>query len=152
MRISFSKTWDMKTIRNLVDNNSYLQFGAHEDLKALCVEPFAEDETFYTPDYEELVFVVPKEWLERVARELFEVTDLDNWLQNEYTTDESEMIFERALNERQVVMVDFCCKQAAMKRFYMNNMCVVAANLEDAIQKASDTLPGWTYQYCSKVE
>ena len=38
---------------------------------------------------------------------MFEVKDLDYWLQNEYSTDESEIIFERALNERQVVMIDF---------------------------------------------
>lgn len=152
MSISFSRTWNKNTIRNLVENNCYLQFGDYADLKALCVRPFAEDETFYTPDYEELTFIVPKKWLETFVRERFEVSDLDAWLQNEYTTDESELIFEQALNERQVVMVDFSGRGATMKRFYLNNICVVATNLSDAIDKASATLPGWTYEYCLKVE
>lgn len=107
MRISFSREWNRSTIRNIVNNNCYLKFGDHEDLKALCVCPFAEDETFYEPDYQELTFVVPKKWLMETAKEMFEIDDLDDWLQNEYTTDESELIFERALNERKVVMVDF---------------------------------------------
>ena len=107
MRILFSREWDKETIRNIVKNNCYLYFGDHEDLKALCICPFAEDETFYKPDYQEMSFVVPTNWLKQVVKEMFEIEDLDCWLQNEYTTDESEIIFERALNERQVVMVDF---------------------------------------------
>ena len=55
----------------------------------------------------ELTFVVPLNWLKEIVYEMFEVDDLDYWVQNEYTTDESELVFERALNERQVVMVDF---------------------------------------------
>ena len=105
--ISFSKEWSKVTIKSIVENNCYLRFGDHEDLKALCICPFAEDETFYNPDYEELTFVVPVKWLKETAKEMFGVEDLDSWLQNEYTTDESELIFERALNQRQVVMVDF---------------------------------------------
>ena len=46
-------------------------------------------------------------WLKKVAKEEFEIEDLGLWLQTEYTSDESEVIFERGLNERQVVMVDF---------------------------------------------
>ena len=38
---------------------------------------------------------------------MFNINDLNKWLQIEYTTDESQAIFEEALNERQVVMVDF---------------------------------------------
>ena len=107
MDINFSKEWNRSIIRSIVKNNCYLKFGEHEDLKALCVCPYAEDETFYEPDYYELAFVVPLNWLKTVVKELFDVNDLDYWLQNEYTTDESELIFARALNERQVVMVDF---------------------------------------------
>lgn len=73
----------------------------------MCICPFAEDDDFYNSDYYELAFIVPTKWLRDVAKEMFEIEDLDDWLQNEYTTDESELIFERALNERQVVMVDF---------------------------------------------
>ena len=107
MRISFSREWNRSTIRNIVKNNCYLQLGEHEDLKALCICPYAEDEEFYQPDYMELTFIVPLNWLKETAKEMFEVDDLDYWLQSEYTTDESELIFEKALNERQVVMVDF---------------------------------------------
>ena len=107
MKILFSREWKKETIRNIVNNNCYLKFGDHEDLKALCICPFAEDETFYEPDYYEMKFVIPLNWLKKTVKEMFEIDDLDYWLQNEYTTDESEMIFEKALNDRQVVMVDF---------------------------------------------
>lgn len=66
-----------------------------------------DDEEYYKPDYYELAFVVPTNWLKEVAKEMFEVEDLDYWLQSEYTTDESEVIFARALDERQIVMIDF---------------------------------------------
>lgn len=107
MRIVFSREWNKSTIKSIVKNNSYLEFGNHEDLRAMCICPFAEDDDFYNSDYYELAFIVPTKWLRDVAKEMFEIEDLDDWLQNEYTTDESELIFERALNERQVVMVDF---------------------------------------------
>lgn len=107
MKITFDKNWNTSTIRSIVKNNSYLEFGYHEDLKALCISPYADDETCYDSDYEELTYVVPKKWLEKVAKEEFEVEVLDMWLQEEYTSDESEVIFSRALSERQVVMVDF---------------------------------------------
>lgn len=107
MEIIFSREWKKNDIKNIVKNNSYLEFGQHEDLKALCICPFAEDDTFYNSDYYEMAFIVPLNWLKEVAKEMFEVDDLDSWLQGEYTTDESEPIFERALNERKVVMVDF---------------------------------------------
>lgn len=108
MKIVFSREWNKSTIRNIVENNSYLEFGKHEDLKAVCMQPYAEDDTFYNSDYYELTFIVPAKWLKNITKKMFEVDDLDNWLQNEYTTNESELIFERALNERQVVTVDFC--------------------------------------------
>lgn len=105
--ILFSREWSKDDIRKVVKENCYLHFGEHKDLKSLCILPFAEDETFYHPDYYEMTFVVPLDWLRDTVSDLFEVDDLDYWLQNEYTTDESEIIFEKALNERQVVMVDF---------------------------------------------
>lgn len=107
MKICFSREWKKIDIRSIVKNNCYLEFGNHEDLRAMCICPFAEDDDFYNSDYYELAFIVPTKWLKETAKEMFEVKDLDDWLQNEYTTDESELIFEKALNERQVVMVDF---------------------------------------------
>lgn len=105
MKITFSREWNKRTIRNLVKENCYVRFGDHEDLKALCICPFDEED--YKADYEELAYVVPSNWLKQTVKELFDVDDVDMWLKEEYTSDESELVFERALNERQVVMVDF---------------------------------------------
>ena len=105
MKITFSREWNKRTIRNLVKENCYVRFGDHEDLKALCICPFDEED--YKADYEELAYVVPSNWLKQTVKELFDVDDVVMWLKEEYTSDESELVFERALNERQVVMVDF---------------------------------------------
>lgn len=105
MKITFSREWNKRTIRNLVKENCYVRFGDHEDLKALCICHFDEED--YKADYEEMTYVVPSNWLKQVAKELFDIDDVDIWLREEYTSDESEVVFERALNERQVVMVDF---------------------------------------------
>lgn len=107
MKIYFNREWGREDIKNLVNKNAYSRYGEYEDLKALCISPFAEDEEFYSPDYRELIFVVPTKWLREIVKEIFDVNDLESWLKNEYTTDESEMIFEEALEQRQVVMVDF---------------------------------------------
>lgn len=101
MKIRFSRNWSKQKIRNIVKENCYERFGDHEDLKALCICPSDK------ADYWEMAYVVPLNWLKIVAKEEFEIEDLDLWLQEEYSSDESEIIFERALNERQVVMVDF---------------------------------------------
>ena len=63
--IVFDKSWNQSTIRNIVKNNAYQGFAFHEDLCALCVLPYAEDEEFYDADYEELAFIVPKKWLKK---------------------------------------------------------------------------------------
>lgn len=107
MYILFNREWRRSDIRDIIKHNSYLDIEDHEDLKALCICPYAEDDDFYDPDYRTLTFIVPAKWLKETAKELFCVNDLDDWLQNVYTTDESELIFEKALSERQVVMVDF---------------------------------------------
>lgn len=101
----FDRDWNQGTIRNLVKNHCYLEFGQHADLKALCINE--EDILPDGRDWMELTFVVPTEWLKDFCRNEFGVKDLDYFLQEEYTTDESEIVFSAALNERQVVMVDF---------------------------------------------
>lgn len=106
MKISFNKHWNENTIRNLVDNNPYLEFGNHEDLRALCVNE--EDMESDTRDWGELTFIVPTRWLRNFCEKKFLVGDLDLFLQEEYTSDESEIIFAEALNDQQIVMVDFC--------------------------------------------
>lgn len=106
--IQFSKAWNKTTIRNLVKNNSYLSFANHTDLKALCICLCAENETECVPDYEELTYIVPKKWLKRFVKKEFNVCNFEKWLQEEYTSEQSEVVFSKALSERQVVMVDFC--------------------------------------------
>ena len=103
--ISFDWNWSRNDIRAKVKENCYLYMGFHEDLKCLCVLQFEGTEN--KSDYSEMSFVVPTWWLGKAAKTLFGVDNLDYWLQNEYTTDESKIIFEKALNDRQVVMVDF---------------------------------------------
>lgn len=105
--IFFNKQWNRSQIQHLVKEHQYLDYGLHEDLKSLICMPYAEDETLYQPDYYELIFFVPKAWLIDVAKELFNVDDIDYWLQNEYISDESEVVFTKALMDRKVVSVDF---------------------------------------------
>ena len=105
MMIAFNKDWKKATIKKIVKENCYCRFGDHEDLKGLCICPFDDED--YKADYQEMTYIVPSKWLKNIAKEEFEVEDLDLWLQTEYTSDESEVIFERALNERQIVMIDF---------------------------------------------
>ena len=105
MEITFDKGWSKADIRQMVKDMCYSRFGDHEDLKALCVCPFYEED--YNGDYQEMTYVVPSNWLKQTAKDLFGIEDIDIWLREEYTSDESELVFEKALNERQVVMVDF---------------------------------------------
>lgn len=105
MNIGFDRHWNQSTIRNLARNNCYLEFGKHEDLRAVCINE--EDILSDTRDWSELTFIVPTEWLRVFCKEEFEEDDLDYFLKEVYTSDESEVIFAEALNQRQIIMVDF---------------------------------------------
>ena len=105
MKINFDRHWNESTIRNMVRNNCYLEFGKHENLKALCINE--EDIESDTRDWHEMAFVVPTKWLRKFCKKEFGVTNLDYWISDVYTSDESEIIFAKALEERQVVMIDF---------------------------------------------
>lgn len=105
MKTRFDPQWNQSTIRNLVKNNCYLDFGKHADLRAVCINE--EDIEPITRDWSELTFIVPTEWLKTICKEEFNADDLDYFLQEVYTSDESEIIFAKALQERQIVMVDF---------------------------------------------
>lgn len=105
MKVNFNRDWDRRTIRNMVKNNCFLEFGKHADLRAICINE--EDFTHKNRDWIEMAFVVPTKWLKEFCKKEFGVDDLDYWLSDVYTSDESEIIFENALEERQVVMVDF---------------------------------------------
>ena len=77
--------------------NSYKDFSKHEQLVGLsCI--------FDCDDYEtEVTFAVPVQWLlDYIKREWDENWDwekLQNWLQKEYTSEESEGILKDAIEE-----------------------------------------------------
>lgn len=81
--------------------NSYKNFSDHEQLVGLsCI--------FDCEDYEtEVTFAVPIQWLlDYIKREWDENWDwprLQEWLRNEYTSEDSQSILEQAITENQVV-------------------------------------------------
>lgn len=97
--------------RILASIEPYMDFAKHKDLIAFCVcdgyfaydiETDSEIET----DFNELVVVVEKDWLFNLMRE-YEIENPLDYLQNEYTSDDSLVWFDRAIEQRKVVMVDF---------------------------------------------
>lgn len=105
MSLDFNRNWNRNTIKDLVKKNCYLEFGRHENMKAVCINE--EDIESDTRDWGELTFIVPTGWLEDFCRKEFQAEDLNYFLREIYTSDESEIIFQEALSERQIVMVDF---------------------------------------------
>ena len=89
----------------------YIGFSEHKDLIAFCVcdgyfgydvETDSETET----DFNELVVIVEKDWLFDCMRKDGIENPLD-YLQNEYTSDDSIVWFDEAARQGKVVMVDF---------------------------------------------
>lgn len=89
----------------------YIGFSEHKDLIAFCV---CNEYLIYTddtnkeiePDFEELVVVVEKDWLFNFMRG-YEIENPLDYLQNEYTSDDSSVWFDEAVEQGKVVMVDF---------------------------------------------
>lgn len=80
--------------------NQYKDFSMHEQLVGLsCV--------FECEDYEtEVTFAVPVQWLlDYMNKDKVEWdwARLQEWLQNEYTSEDSQPILEQAITENQVV-------------------------------------------------
>lgn len=94
--------------RILIDITPYKDFAEHKDLIAFCVcsECFmdGEDENNgVEADFNEVIAIVEKDWL-------FDYMDVENpleYLQNEYTSDDSIDWFDEALRQNKVVMVGF---------------------------------------------
>ena len=101
----FDKNWNRSTIKNLIKSNCYLEIGYHTDLRAVCINE--EDEESDCRDWVEMTFVVPTKWLREYCQTELKEADLDYFLQEKYTSDDSEKIFVAALEQRQIVMVDF---------------------------------------------
>lgn len=104
--MEFDRDATKKELKELVEQNCYLQFGEHVNLRALCITE--DDEYPIRRDWCELVFVVPTEWLREFCKKEFDADNLDVFLQEEYTSDESEIIFAAGIEDRQIVVLDFC--------------------------------------------
>ena len=97
--------------RILASITPYMDFGEHKDLIAFCIcdEYFAydvESDSEIETGFNELIAVVEKDWLFNLMREDGIENPLD-YLQNEYTSDDSIVWFDKAVEQRKVVMVDF---------------------------------------------
>ena len=97
--------------RILASIEPYIDFAKHKDLIAFCVcdECFTYDvetDSEIEADFNELVVVVEKDWLFKLMRE-YEIENPLEYLQNEYTSDDSLVWFDNAVEQRKVAMVDF---------------------------------------------
>lgn len=78
----------------------------YDDLKVLFL-----DSSFVTDEdecgYDEIIFAVRKEylfkWLKSVADHEIDEGFMENWLRNEYTSDDSYLIYEQALHDKEIV-------------------------------------------------
>lgn len=90
----------------------YLEYGKHEKLVSLslCPDPYCED---FSYDYVEIVFTVPVEWLVNWLalydnnRSYWREKEMFKWLREEYTSEESERIFNDAMEEQKIVTLNF---------------------------------------------
>ena len=97
--------------RILASITPYMDFAKHKDLIAFCVcDGYlcydVETDSDSEADFNELVVVVEKDWLFDCMRKDGIENPLD-YLQNEYTSDDSIFWFDKAVEQGKVVMVDF---------------------------------------------
>lgn len=100
----------MNTVRQriILSIPEYLEFAEHRDLISFCVcsEYFMDcedDENGIEADFDEVIAIVEKDWL-------FEYMDMENpldYLQNEYTSDDSINWFDEAIRQNKIVLVGF---------------------------------------------
>ena len=89
----------------------YVEFAEHKDLIAFCVcgEYLSYCDDYgneFEADFNELVVVAEKDWLFRLMRD----DDIENpleFLQNQYTSDDSIVWYDEAVEQDKIVMVDF---------------------------------------------
>lgn len=94
--------------RILFGIKQYKEFAEHKDLIAFCVcsecfMDYEDENNGIEADFNEVIVVVEKEWL-------FNYMDMKNpleYLQNEYTSDDSIDWFDEAVRRNKVVMVGF---------------------------------------------
>ena len=103
----------MNAVRERVfaDMKPYLEFAKHKDLIAITIgaEYFTYDyetDTELEADFGEVIAVVEKDWLFTIMLKE-EIENPLDYLQNEYTWDDSFVWFENAKTEGKVVTVEF---------------------------------------------
>lgn len=104
---TFDPNWTQNDIIEIVKTNSYYDFEKHADMKAFCID--CSDFNSKTRNWNKLSFIVPKNWLIMCVNTLFNIKshDLDNWLMNECTSDKSMQIFMAAIEDKQIVLLNF---------------------------------------------
>lgn len=103
----------MNTVREKVleDTKPYLDFAEHKDLIAITIgaEYFTYDcetDTDLEADFGEVIAVVEKDWLFTVMLKE-EIENPLDYLQNEYTWDDSFVWFINAKTEGKVAVIEF---------------------------------------------
>ena len=94
--------------RILIGITPYTEFSEYKDLIAFCIDSecfmdWEDEDNGIEADFDEVIAVVEKDWL-------FDYMDMENpleYLQNEYTSDDSIDWFDEALRNNKVVMVSF---------------------------------------------
>lgn len=97
--------------RVLEDMKPYLDFAQHKDLIAITIgaDYFSYDcetDTELEADFGEVVAVIEKDWLFTVMLKE-EIENPLDYLQNEYTWDDSFVWFENAKTNGKVVVIEF---------------------------------------------
>ena len=103
----------MNTVRQRVleDMKPYLDFAQHKDLIAITIgaDYFSYDcetDTELEADFGEVIAVIEKDWLFTVMLKE-EIENPLDYLQNEYTWDDSFVWFENAKTNGKVAVVEF---------------------------------------------
>ena len=98
-----------------VAKTNYMDFDKHRDLISFCVcnecfeyniDTNEEDES----DFNELIVIVEKDWLFNLIKRNYDFRTDDEvlkFLQEEYTSDDSNTWYEEAILANKIVMVDF---------------------------------------------
>lgn len=79
-----------KCATEMLEEKPYLNNWKHKDLIAMSVSEHCDED--------EYIYYIEKEWLYSYVKTEFEIKDVDYWLQNEYTSDESENILFDGIN------------------------------------------------------
>lgn len=102
----------IERLKGMLNEHPYLRFSEHNDLLAMSCDAecfLIGDEDPGDLGIEEVVFAVEKKWLvDYMNRERYEWTEdkVRWWLQNEYISDDSKAIFDAAIAEGMVAMLE----------------------------------------------